>query len=76
MCDVILDGERLSLVDEVEEMLRRRDPFQAIETFIDSVDLDPDAKAALWLLAWSEQGPLRRRMIVREALTATTRPQG
>lgn len=62
--------------EQVEEMLRRRDPFTAIESFLDSADLDPDTKAALWLLAWSEQGHLKRRGIIREALTATARPYG
>jgi hypothetical protein len=62
--------------EQVEEMLRRRDPFQSIEAFLDSADLAPDAKAALWLLAWSEQGHLKRRGIINEALTATARPQG
>lgn len=62
--------------EQVEEMLRRRDPFSSIEAFIDSAGLDPDTKAALWLLAWSEQGHLKRRGIVREALNATARPQG
>jgi hypothetical protein len=57
-------------------MLRRRDPFNSIEAFIDSADLDPDRKAALWLLAWSEQGHLTRRGIVGAALAATSRPQG
>jgi hypothetical protein len=62
--------------EQVEEMLRRRDPFHSIEAFLDSADLDPDAKAALWLLAWSEQGHLKRRGIINEALTAMARPQG
>lgn len=62
--------------EQVEEMLRRHDPFNSIEAFINSADLAPDAEAALWLLAWSEQGHLKRRGIVREALTATAQPQG
>jgi hypothetical protein len=61
---------------QVEEMLRHGHPFQSIEALIDSADLNPDAKAALWLLAWSEQGQLKRRAVVGEALTATARPQG
>jgi hypothetical protein len=62
--------------EQVEEMLRRHDPFKSIEAFINSVKLEADVEAALWLLAWSEQGHLKRRGIVREALTATARPQG
>jgi hypothetical protein len=61
---------------QVEEMLRRRDPFNSIEAFINSTDVDPDLKAALWLLAWSEQSHMKRRALVREALIATTRAQG
>jgi hypothetical protein len=61
---------------QVEKMLRHRDPFHSIEAFLDSADLDPDAKSALWLLAWSEQGQLKRRAIISEVLTAATRPQG
>jgi hypothetical protein len=57
---------------QVEEMLRRRDPFNSIEAFIDSADLDPDVKSGLWLLAWSEQGQLRRRGF----LAATARSEG
>ena len=62
--------------EQVEEMLRRRDPFQSIEAFINSAYLDPDMKAALWLLAWSEQAHLTRKGIVRDALAAAGRPQG
>jgi hypothetical protein len=62
--------------EQVEEMLRRRDPFPSIEAFLDSADLDPDAKAALWLLAWSEQGHLQRRGVINEAITAMARPRG
>jgi hypothetical protein len=62
--------------EHVEEMLRRHDPFNSIEAFIDSAELHADVKAALWLLAWSEQSYLSRSWIVREALAAATRPQG
>jgi hypothetical protein len=58
--------------EQVEEMLRRRDPFNSIEAFIDSADLEPDIKSGLWLLAWSEQTHLRRRGF----LAATARSQG
>ena len=57
------------------EMLRLGDSFHSIEAFLDSADLDPDSKAALWLLAWSEQGRLKRRGIINEAITAMARPQ-
>lgn len=61
---------------EVEEMLRRRDPFGSIEAFIESVDLDPDFKAALWLLAWSEQDYLKRKGIINEAFVAAAQARG
>ena len=60
--------------EQVEEMLRRRDPFTSIEAFIDSTDLDSDVKSALWLVAWSEQGHLRRRGALREILAAPGAP--
>lgn len=72
--NVILNGP--SAWEQVEEMLCRNHPFDSIEAFIESAELHADAKAALWLLAWSEQSQTRRRTIVREALTATIRPQG
>jgi hypothetical protein len=50
--------------EQVEEMLRRRDPFNSIEAFIDRVNLEPDVKSGLWLLAWSELSQLRRRGFV------------
>ena len=62
--------------EQVEEMLRRRDPFGSIEAFIESADLDPDFKAALWLLAWSEQGYLKRRGIINEALVVAAQARG
>jgi hypothetical protein len=58
--------------EQVEEMLRRRDPFDSIEAFIESADLEPDVKSGLWLLAWSEQAHLRWR----GALAGTARAQG
>jgi hypothetical protein len=42
-------------------MLRRHDPFESIEAFIDAADLEPHQASGLWLLAWSEQAHLRRR---------------
>jgi hypothetical protein len=62
--------------EQVEEMLLRDAPFHLIEAFIHSADLEPDAKAALWLLAWSEQSQPRRRAIIRDVLMAIARPQG
>ena len=42
-------------------MLHRHPPFNSIEALINSTDLEPDLKAALWLLAWSEQEHTKRR---------------
>ena len=61
--------------ERVEGMLRLGESFHSIEAFLDSADLDPDSKAALWLLAWSEQGRLKRRGIINEAITVMARPQ-
>jgi hypothetical protein len=60
----------------VEEMLRRRDPFESIIAYINASDHDDDRKAALWLLAYTEQPLQFKRRFTRETLTSVTRPQG
>ena len=62
--------------EEVEEMLRQRDSFCSIEAFIESANLDRDFKAALWLLAWSEQDYLKRRGIINEAFVVAGQARG
>jgi hypothetical protein len=43
--------------DVVNGMMDAGEPFGEVETFInESVALDQDEKAALWLLAWSLRG--------------------
>jgi hypothetical protein len=62
--------------ENVDEMLRRHDPFESIVAYINAADLNDDHKAALWLLVFSEQ-PLRlRRRFTKETLTGLARPQG
>ena len=41
------------LRDEVEAMVRAREPFAAVERAIDSAPVAEDRRAALWLVAWS-----------------------
>jgi hypothetical protein len=62
---------------EIEQMVARRAPFTKIEVYIERrVDLTDEQRDALWLLAWSEQSLRTRRQVVREALVASSRPQG
>lgn len=39
--------------DGVEELMTAHVPFALVEDSIDNTNLSDDAKAALWLLAWS-----------------------
>lgn len=39
--------------DGVEELMAAHVPFALVEDSINKTDLSDDAKAALWLLAWS-----------------------
>ena len=39
--------------DAIEELMRADASFAQVEDAIESVDLTPDDKAALWVLAWS-----------------------
>lgn len=54
----------------VEAMLDSHAPFERIEDFIEALDLEPDAKSALWLLAWAETEPAHRRRAVDQLLAA------
>ncbi len=48
---------------ELQIRLAARRPFDEIEEWIDDLTAAEDVKAALWLLAWSEQErPLQRRV--------------
>jgi hypothetical protein len=61
---------------EVERMLSERRSFGLIEDRIDRMAVTDDLKAALWLLAWSDQAVADRRRTIDEALIVATRPQG
>lgn len=56
-------------LERVRAMIQSGVPFGTIEEEIDRMeDLEDEAKAALWLMAWAEQdGPIRHR-VVRETL--------
>jgi hypothetical protein len=43
-------------------------PFADIESSIEALELAPDDKAALWLLAWSLEAPQFKRVRERPAL--------
>ncbi|MBV9168243.1 MAG: hypothetical protein JO321_09400 [Solirubrobacterales bacterium] len=53
---------------ELERRLTAGETFPAIEDWVEDISASQDVKAALWLLAWSEQEPLVQRRVVREAL--------
>ena len=61
---------------EVEQMLSEQCPFGVIEDRIDGMAVTNDLKAALWLLAWSDQGVAKRHRMIDEALMLASRPQG
>jgi hypothetical protein len=61
---------------EVEQMLSARRSFEVIEDRIDRMAVTDDLKAALWLLAWSDQAATERRRTIIEALTLASQPQG
>jgi hypothetical protein len=61
---------------EVEWMISERCSFGVIEDRIDRMTATNDVKAALWLLAWSEQAAADRHRTITEALTLASRPRG
>jgi hypothetical protein len=61
---------------EVEWMISERCSFGVIEDCIDRMAATDDLKAALWLLAWSDQAVADRHRTINEALTLAGRPQG
>lgn len=63
-------------LQEVEQMIRDDRPFGEIEDCIDGMPLSDDEKAALWLLAYGEQGRRERRKVVGQALTFAAQPTG
>jgi hypothetical protein len=61
---------------EVERMLSERYSFDVIEDRIERMTATDDLKAALWLLAWSNQAVANRDRTINEALTLASRPRG
>ena len=61
---------------EVERMLSERSSFGVIEDRIDRMAVTNDLKAALWLLAWSDQAAADRRRTIDEALMLASKPRG
>jgi hypothetical protein len=61
---------------EVERMLSERRSFGVIEDRIDRMAVTDDLKAALWLLAWSDQAVAERRRTIDEALMLASKPRG
>ena len=61
---------------EVERMLSERCSFGVIEDRIDRMAVTDDLKAALWLLAWSDQAAADRHRMIDEALMLASQPRG
>jgi hypothetical protein len=61
---------------EVEQMLTAQCPFGVIEDRIDGMAVTNEMKAALWLLAWSDQATANRHRTINEALMLASQPQG
>ncbi len=49
---------------ELDALLADRTRFGTIEDWIEDQPIDGDSKAALWLVAWSEQPRAQRREMV------------
>jgi hypothetical protein len=57
--------------DSVTELMRAGEPFGEVEDAIDrAADLTEDAKAALWLLAFSLREPTEQVRVARAHLAA------
>jgi hypothetical protein len=53
-----------SRLDQLDELLTHGARFGKIEDWIEDQPIDSDSKAALWLVAWSEQPRAQRREMV------------
>jgi hypothetical protein len=60
---------------ELESRLRTREPFGDIEDWVEDLDASEEVKAALWLLAWTDQERLVQRRVASEALVLLARAQ-
>ena len=58
----------IEYVRELDRRLSAGQGFLEIEDWVDEIQAPEDVKAALWLLAWSEQEPMTQRRVVCEAL--------
>lgn len=55
--------------EHVEAMVEAHAPFEHIEAYIEArLDLDANAKSALWLFAWAETDRDERREVTRALL--------
>lgn len=60
---------------ELETRLRIGEPFGDIEDWVEDLDAGEQVKAALWLLAWTDQERLVQRRIASEALVHLARAE-
>jgi hypothetical protein len=58
----------------IEGLIEHGEPFERMEMVIERLDRPDDDKAALWLLAWSEQERAVRRRVAKEALASVGTP--
>jgi hypothetical protein len=59
---------------DVERRMRRGERFSDVEDVIDTSDLSPDQKSALWLLGWSYVHPRAQRREASAYLSWSTAP--
>lgn len=55
-------------VRELDRRLSAGEAFAEIEDWVDEIRASDEVKAALWLLAWTEQERATQRRVVCEAL--------
>lgn len=60
---------------ELEMRLRTGEAFGDIEDWVEDLDASEEVKAALWLLAWTDQERLVQRRVAAEALVHLARAQ-
>lgn len=58
--------------DAVRALMEAGQPFGEVEAAIDGTDLEPDAKSALWLLAFSMRDSAGRQRDARAAIASLT----
>lgn len=59
---------------ELQIRLAARRPFDEIEEWIDGLAAAEDVKAALWLVAWTEQDRRVQRRVALDALSYVATP--